>query len=188
MSSGRCVEATVHISRHAATVATFAALVATSGGARVDAATDGRRDLGEAASASTMTISVMLGYRHEAELESLVYDQGDATSPAFRHYLTRPQFDAYFSPDVAQYERVATALRTNGFTVDRASSNRLLVRASSTVSNIERTFSTRIHRNGADGIAARGGGARAATRDATRSDRHCRVERRPAGTTGDRVG
>ncbi len=102
------------------------------------------RDLGRARPETPMTVTLMLGYHHAGELERLVAAQADASSPTYRHFLTRSQFDAYFSPTAADYARAAATLRASGFRVLAASPNRLLVRAVGRVGDVERFFGTHI--------------------------------------------
>ncbi len=102
------------------------------------------RDLGRARPEVPMTVTLLLGYHHENELERLVEAQADASSPTYRHFLTRPQFDAYFSPTAADYARAAATLRASGFRIAAGPPNRLLIRAVGHVGDVERFFDTRI--------------------------------------------
>jgi subtilase family serine protease len=97
----------------------------------------------------------MLAYRHSGELARLVEAQADPSSPAYRHFLTRSQFDAYFSPAAADYARAAATLRAGGFRIVGAPANRLLVRAAGRVGDVERFFGTHI-----DVVAQTGHGER----------------------------
>jgi kumamolisin len=103
-------------------------------------------DLGRANPATPMTVTLMLGYRHPDELEALVEAQADPSSPAYRHFLTRSQFDAYFSPTAADYARAEAALGAGGFRITAATPNRLMIHAAATVGTVERFFSTRMER------------------------------------------
>jgi subtilase family serine protease len=57
-------------------------------------------------------------------------------------FLTAKQWEAQFSPSAADVAKVSAYLRQNGFKVLGASADRLVIRASGTVSQIERVFST----------------------------------------------
>ncbi len=113
--------------------------------AGVPAAT-GIRDLGRTPVTMRISIAISLPYRHHDELERLVDSQGDPGSPSYHHFLSRSQFDAYFSPEPRAYGRVLASLKSAGFTITRVYSNRSLLDAAAPTRTIERYFSTEIHR------------------------------------------
>ena len=103
------------------------------------------RDLGRAAAAAPVTVAVTLAYRHERELEALTRQQADPGSPLYRHYLSNEQFNAYFAPSAADYERTALALGRAGFRVSRTFANRTVLDAVAPAAAAERYFKTEIH-------------------------------------------
>ena len=102
-------------------------------------------DMGRAKITQPMSVTLMLNYQHAGELEPLIAAQADPSSPTYRRFLTRQQFDAYFSPSVAAYARTIAALRSEGFTNITTSPNRLLVKATAPSGTVERVFSTEMH-------------------------------------------
>jgi kumamolisin len=113
------------------------------------------RDLGRAQPTLPVSIAVTLNYRHAAELDRLVQLQSDPGSPLYQRYLTDEQFDAYFAPTSADYERTATALQRAGFQITQRFSNRTVIDAAAPASVAERYFSTEIHRVVQAGVGVR---------------------------------
>ena len=74
--------------------------------------------LGKADAASPVSFEVMLPLRNKDKLESLLAAQHDPASPSFHKWLSPAQFGLRFGPDSSSLERVATALRDRGFTVE----------------------------------------------------------------------
>lgn len=118
-------------------------------------AASGIRDLGRSAATTRISLAISLPYRHHDEIERLVFAQGDPGSPYYHHFLTRSQFDAYFSPEPAAYSRVLASLRAAGFAIEHTYSNRSLVDAAAPTAVVERYFSTEIDR-----VAEAGAGIR----------------------------
>jgi kumamolisin len=101
-------------------------------------------DLGRANGNQLVALTVTMKYRNEAELDRLVDLQGDPSSPLYRRFLSNQQFNAYFSPAVADYNRVDALLQRAGFAVlpsDNGTTIQLIGRAS----QVERYFRTEIH-------------------------------------------
>lgn len=63
-------------------------------------------------------------------------------SSAYGHYLTSAQWEARFSPAASDVQQVATFLRQSGFTLGKASADRMEVPASGTARQIEQAFAT----------------------------------------------
>jgi len=143
----RLVSLSLFFALPAFVIGTAVASAATSSGivASVPSGT-GIRDLGRIPATTRISIAISLPYRHHDELERLVAAQGDSGSPWYHHFLTRSQFDAYFSPEPQTYAHVLASLKSASFTIGHAYSNRSLLDATAPSSVVERYFSTEIHR------------------------------------------
>lgn len=104
------------------------------------------RDVGRKAPAEAMTVSVTLAYRHQAELDRLVLNQGNKFSPLYHRYLSNAQFNGYFAPAPADQARVLQALRGAGFHVQSTYANRTIITATAATAEVENFFGTQIHR------------------------------------------
>ena len=87
-----------------------------------------------------MRLAVGLPLRNQPELENLLQQIADPTSPNFRQYLTPQQFAERFGPTEEDYQALAAFLRANGFTVTDTHSNRTILDVSGTVADIESTL------------------------------------------------
>lgn len=100
----------------------------------------GARDAG-----TPMHITVTLQYNHQDELDQLVREQSDRSSPMYHHYLTTDQFNSYYAPTQAQEQKVIAALKAQGFTVTHEFDNRTIVDATAPTATVEKAFRTKIH-------------------------------------------
>ena len=102
------------------------------------------RDLGRAAAATPVRLTVVLNYRHEAELERFV-DALD--NPAFGlalQPLTAEQFRDTFAPSQVDYAQTVTALERLGLRPTRLYANRTVIDVTASAAAVERAFSARI--------------------------------------------
>lgn len=104
------------------------------------------RDRGDAPRNAELQLSLVLRYRNGGQLEHLIAEQGDVLSPMYHHWLTTEQFDATYAPLAADYDRAIASLERGGLTVTQTSGNRTVIDARGSVGQIERYFSTSIHR------------------------------------------
>ena len=102
-------------------------------------------DLGRRDANAPVRVAITLAYNHQAELDRLVNQQSDPTSPNYHHYLTTAQFNAYYAPTAAQESAVVQALQSAGFTVTQRFANRTVVDATARSSVVERYFATEMH-------------------------------------------
>jgi uncharacterized membrane protein len=87
----------------------------------------------------------------EAQLEQLIAQQGDPKSPLYRHFLTPEEFGAQFGVAKADLDKIASWLRSHGFSIEEIpSGNRALV-FSGTSGQVANTFRTEIRRYTASG-------------------------------------
>ncbi len=115
------------------------------------------RDLGRTPAATPIRLTVVLNYRHEAELERFV-EQLD--NPAFGFApqpLTADQFREMFAPSQADYAQTLAALERLGLQPTRLYANRTVIDVTGSAAAVERAFSTRIdnvrHADGSIGYA-----------------------------------
>ncbi len=103
------------------------------------------RDLGVANASTRVGIALVLNYRNELQLDQLLDEQSDDSSPLFHKFLTQQQFVNYFSPAPSDYARVIASLQRAGFTVTQTWGNRTVVDASAPAPVAARYFGTEIH-------------------------------------------
>ncbi len=87
-----------------------------------------------------LDLAIGLPLRNQADLTKLLDGLYDPASPDYRHFLTVSQFTGQFSPSPEDYQEVIDFARTNGFTITGQSSNRMLLKVSATVDQIQKTF------------------------------------------------
>jgi subtilase family serine protease len=112
------------------------------------------RDLGVAGASTRVNIVLVMNYRNESELDSLVEKQSDETSPLYHQFISQPQFVNYFSPTAADYARVIASLQRGGFTVTQTWGNRTVIDASAPAPVAARYFNTEIHNVVQPGVGA----------------------------------
>src|SRR5664279_2555394 len=72
------------------------------------------RFIGTPAAAQSVSFSVHLPLRNEAQLEQLVKLQGDRNSPLYHHFLSVAQFRATYGPSSQSIAQAVSALRARG--------------------------------------------------------------------------
>jgi subtilase family serine protease len=103
------------------------------------------RDFGRRSPLEPVTVTVVLRYNHEAELDSLIELQGDPASPLHGRFLTSAQFDSYFAPTPAQHAYVVERLQAAGLHVVGTFPNRTVIDVEGASGDAERFFETEIH-------------------------------------------
>jgi subtilase family serine protease len=92
----------------------------------------------------SMDITLILQHRNQAELDQLLKDLYDRTSPSYRQFLTVEQFTERFGPSREDYETVKNFARANGLRILSTSSNRMNLRVRGSVENIEKALNVRM--------------------------------------------
>ena len=100
----------------------------------------GMQPIGRLRSAEPLKLTLTLRLRNDQELQSLLHDLYDPTSPNYRHFLTAQEFMERFGPTSEDYERVSAFAQSHGLTVTRTASNSLVLDVSGAVPDIERAF------------------------------------------------
>jgi kumamolisin len=108
-------------------------------------AVPGVTDLGRRAGGAPIDVVVTLRFNHTDELDQLLNEQIDPSSPNYRKFLTAAQFDERFGPTAEQLDRVTGELQQAGFQITQISSNRVLVYAKGSGAIVENFFKTEIH-------------------------------------------
>jgi Pro-kumamolisin, activation domain len=105
-------------------------------------------DLGRA-DASKMMHGVTLAFHpstaQQQDLDNLLAEQQDRSSPSYHKWLTPAQFANRFGMTRADIQRVKAWLQSQGFTVTSVANSRNEISFDGTVSQIEVTFRTEIH-------------------------------------------
>src|ERR1700687_3435272 len=105
-------------------------------------------DLGRA-DASKMMHGVTLAFHpstaQQQDLDNLLAEQQDRSSPSYHKWLTPAQFANRFGMTRADIQRVKAWLQSQGFTVTSVANSRNEISFDGTVSQIEVTFRTEMH-------------------------------------------
>ena len=109
------------------------------------------KSLGLESPSKTMNVHVMLNLRNQSELQSLIKNLQDKSSPNYHKFLTKEQFAAQFAPTAADSKKVADYLAANGLTVTHIDRNNMAVSATGTVAALQRAFNTQIEKVQTDG-------------------------------------
>ncbi len=96
-----------------------------------------------------MHLSIVLPLRNRAQLSKLLSELYDPSSSNYRQFLSVAQFTEQFGPAVEDYQAVVEFARANGFTVDAAPANHLVVPIHGSVAQVEKAFHTsmRVYRH-----------------------------------------
>jgi subtilase family serine protease len=87
-----------------------------------------------------MRLVIVLPLRNQDQLEKLLAELYDPSSPSYRHFLTVEEFTARFGPTRDDYDAVVRFAEANGLTVAGMSRNRVNLDVIGSVSSIERAF------------------------------------------------
>ena len=94
----------------------------------------------DVAQTHTMKIALNLPLRNEDELDALLVQLQDPSSPNYHHYLSTQEFTQRFAPTQADYDAVVGWAQANGFTVRGTTENRRLVDVEAPVDTINRSL------------------------------------------------
>jgi subtilase family serine protease len=85
-------------------------------------------------------LAVSLPLQHQDQLDRLLRDLYDRTSPRYHQYLSVADFTASFGPSAAEYESAVQFFTGAGLTIAARTPNRLLIDVDGRVADIERVF------------------------------------------------
>jgi subtilase family serine protease len=101
-----------------------------------------------------LSMAVTLSLHNRAELDALLADQQDPTSPEYHRWLTSAQFAARFGPSASEVEEVESWLVAQGFKVTAASAERRVIKFTGTVGQANRAFNVSLKTFGSTGAYA----------------------------------
>lgn len=91
-----------------------------------------------------MRLAIGLSLRNQQDLDILLEQLYNPTSPTYHRYLTTAQFTDAFGPTAKDQQAVIDFVQSNGLRVVGTFPNRLVLDVAGSVTNIERTFHVRI--------------------------------------------
>jgi len=100
----------------------------------------GEQPIGRLLGSHQLQLAISLPLRNQEQLNTLLQQLEDPTSPNYHHYLTSTEFTEQFGPTAAQYQRVITFAQSHGFTVTHTSTSRQLLNVTGSVADIEKIF------------------------------------------------
>jgi subtilase family serine protease len=98
-----------------------------------------------------VSIMFKLAPAQQRELDMLLAQQQDDTSPNYHKWLTRQQYGDRFGMTQADIAKVSGWLVSRGFTIDRVSGGRTQISFSGATAQLESAFHTEIHEYDVDG-------------------------------------
>jgi xanthomonalisin len=90
--------------------------------------------------AEHLQLSIALPMRNTAELDKLLRQLYDPTSPQYRKYLSVAEFTQRFGPTAQDYAKAAAFLQAQGLKVTGRSANHYIIDVDGPVASIEKTF------------------------------------------------
>jgi subtilase family serine protease len=96
--------------------------------------------LGQMPAAQTLRLVITLPLRNQQELDTLLADLYNPSSPSYRHFLTVDQFTAEFGPTQDDYNAAMNFAEEHGLTVVATSPNRVNLDVTGTVAAIQQAF------------------------------------------------
>ena len=98
------------------------------------------RFIGNLSSSQTLRLVITLPLRNQDELNQLIKDLYDTSSPSYHQFLTVDQFTAEFGPTQQDYDSVINFAKANGLTVVDTSPNRVNLQVTGSVASIQSAF------------------------------------------------
>src|SRR5579872_463384 len=89
-------------------------------------------------------LAIMLPLNNEAELDNLLQQIYDPSSPKYRHYLSVEEFTARFGPTQSDYDNVVSYMEAHGLKVTTVHANRMVLDVEGPVSAVEKTFNVQM--------------------------------------------
>ncbi|HEY1737921.1 MAG TPA: protease pro-enzyme activation domain-containing protein, partial [Acidimicrobiia bacterium] len=110
---------------------------------------------GSVAASSAVDFELVLQLRDRAGAQALVDAVSTPGSASYRQYLTPAQWEARFSPTVAQVAKATAWLRSEGFQVGAVSADHITISASGSAAQVEHAFGTALENYKVNGRTAR---------------------------------
>ena len=106
----------------------------------VPAAATSSQPVGRLPGTQRLNLAIGLPLRNQPELDNLLQELYDPTSPNYRRYLTPEQFTQRFGPTETDYQALMDFAKSNGLTVTVTHPNRVVLDVAGTVTDIEKAF------------------------------------------------
>jgi subtilase family serine protease len=102
------------------------------------------RPAGELPRASRLNLSIGLPLRNQDQLDALLADLSDPTSPRYHHYLTPDEFAAQFGPTEQDYQAVIEFAQAHHLEITATHANRAVLSVSGAAPDIESAFQVKL--------------------------------------------
>ena len=109
------------------------------------AAPAGVQAVGRLPGAQQLHLALTLVLRNQAQLDTLLHDLYDPSSPNYHRFLSVEQFTAQFGPTTGDYAEAVAFAQAHGLTVAGTTPNRLVLDVTGASSDIERAFQVKMH-------------------------------------------
>ncbi len=96
--------------------------------------------MGNLSSSQTLRLVIALPLRNQDELNQLLVDLYNPSSPSYHHFLTVEQFTAEFGPIQQDYDSVINFAKANGLNVVDTSPNRVNIQVTGSVASVQSAF------------------------------------------------
>jgi subtilase family serine protease len=104
------------------------------------------KNLGPEDQTKQITVTVWLKQHNKANLDSLVQQMYDKSSPNYHHWLTPAQYKAAFAPTAEENSVVRSFLTSHGLKVSATDPHNHFVVATGRVADVQKAFNTQINR------------------------------------------
>jgi len=105
----------------------------------------GSRALRSMERTAKLNLSIGLPLRNEEQLDALLAQISDPSSPNYRHYLTPEQFAERFGPSDSDYQALTAFAQEKGLTVTKSNANRMVLNVTGTAPDVEKAFHVKMN-------------------------------------------
>jgi subtilase family serine protease len=109
-----------------------------------EAAPAGAQVVGRLPGSQQVNLALTLALHNEAQLDTLLNQLSDPSSPNYRQFLTMEQFAAQFGPTAGDYAKAIAFAQSYGFAIANTAPNRLVLDVSGAASDIEQAFQVKM--------------------------------------------
>jgi len=110
----------------------------------ISARTDAK-PLSRVPATQTLNLALTLSLRNQDQLQTLLKQLYDPSSPNYRRFLSVEQFTEQYGPTTGDYEKAIAFATSHGLTVTNKTPNRLVLDVRGTVAQIEQAFNIEMH-------------------------------------------
>ncbi|HUE02788.1 MAG TPA: S53 family peptidase [Bryobacteraceae bacterium] len=108
------------------------------------AAPAGAQVVGRLPAQQRLNLALTLALHNESQLDTLLNQLYDPSSPSYHQFLSVEQFTAQFGPTTDDYAQAIAFARSNGLTIVHTAPNRLVLDVSGPASNVEQAFQVKM--------------------------------------------